>query len=166
MKTRMLTNEQIKVAEVLLTGLDGEDLGVVPTVEALQMAKSLKVDLVCMSLMSSPPPCKLVSRGAGQVEQNKAKQKERKASSGAKLKEIRLSSHIEEHDFDTKKSQAERILSAGNDVQLTVLVDKKQTDPAKRLVEELVQNLVHCSKLDKGIQVSGKQVIAILRSTT
>lgn len=160
----MITNEQIKATEVLLTGINGEDLGVVPTKEALERAKSLKVDLVCTSLMSSPPPCKLVGKGNYKMEHNKVKQQERKASSGNKLKEVRLTSHIEEHDYDTKKRQAERILTAGNDVQLTVLVDKKKSDPAKQLAEELVRDLKHCGQLDKGIQVSGKQVIAILKA--
>lgn len=160
----MITNEQIRATEVLLTGVNGENLGVVPTKEALQMAKSLKVDLVCTSLMSSPPPCKLAGKGASKMEKNKAKQEERKVSTGTKLKEIRLTSLIEEHDYDTKKRQAERILTAGNDVQITVLVDKKKTDPAKQLVERLIRDLEHCGKQDKGIQVSGKQVITILRA--
>lgn len=58
----MIKNEKIRAAEVELTGLNGEQLGIVPTSEALAMAKRLKVDLVCLSLMSSPPPCKLIER--------------------------------------------------------------------------------------------------------
>lgn len=160
----VIMNEKIKASEVQLTGVNGEDLGIVPTKEALKMAKELKVDLVCMSLMSSPPPCKLVSQSDYKTAKNQDKQKERKAAAGTKLKEIRMNAGIEEHDYDTKKRQAERILTAGNDVQLTVLVDKKKTDPAKQLVEELVRDLASVGRLDKGIQVSGKQVIAIVKA--
>ncbi|MGG6314232.1 translation initiation factor IF-3 [Paenibacillus macerans] len=160
----MIMNEKIRASEVQLTGVNGEDLGIVATKDALAMAKSSNVDLVCTSLLSSPPPCKLVRRADHQKEQTQAKQKERKAASGGKLKEIRLSALIEDHDYDTKKRQAERILAAGNDVQLTVLVENKKTDPAKRLAEELVRDLRPVGRLDKGIQVSGKQVIAILRA--
>ena len=62
----MIKNEKIKASEVHVTGLQGEDLGVMSTKEALLLAKKLKVDLVCTSLMSSPPPCKLI--GAGRSE--------------------------------------------------------------------------------------------------
>jgi len=159
----MITNEQIKASEVQLTGVNGEDLGIVTTSEALRMARELKVDLVCLSLMSSPPPCKLVAKNVHKQEKNKEKQQERKASAPAKIKEIRVTAAIEEHDYDTKKRQAERLLHAGNSVQLTVLVDRKQTDPAKRVAEDMVRDLSDSGQLERGIQVSGKQVIAIMR---
>ena len=50
----LMMNEKIKAREVELTGLNGEDLGVVSRDEALALAKSLKADLVCTSLFSSP----------------------------------------------------------------------------------------------------------------
>ena len=59
----MILNEQIKASEVQLTGLNGESLGIVSRADALALAKKYKVDLVCISLMASPPPCKLISRG-------------------------------------------------------------------------------------------------------
>ncbi|WP_139489389.1 translation initiation factor IF-3 [Brevibacillus dissolubilis] len=158
----MILNEKIKASEVELTGLNGEDLGIVSTKEALRMAKELKVDLVCLSLNTSPPPCKLVSKSDFKAEQNQENKKNRKAEKGMKTKEIRLNAFIEEHDYDTKKRQAERVLTGGDAVQLTVLVEKKNTQPAKELAEQLVKDLKHCGKQDKGIQVSGKQVIAML----
>ncbi len=63
----VLINEQIKADEVVLTGLAGEKLGVVSKSEALAMARSKGVDLVCTSLMSSPPPCSLVAKGKGKA---------------------------------------------------------------------------------------------------
>ncbi|MEJ8545077.1 translation initiation factor IF-3 [Brevibacillus borstelensis] len=158
----MLINEKIKAAEVELTGLAGEDLGIVSAREALRMAKELNVDLVCLSLASSPPPCKLVSRADYQQQRVQEKKKERKAAQGRKTKEIRLGAYIEEHDYDTKKRQAERILQAGDAVQLCVRLEKKETQAAKELIERLIKELGHCGKQEKGIQVSGKQVTALL----
>ncbi|USG63318.1 translation initiation factor IF-3 [Brevibacillus ruminantium] len=158
----MLMNEKIKAAEVELTGLQGEDLGIIPTRDALKMAKELKVDLICLSLATSPPPCKLVSRAEYLADRDQEKKKERKEAKGIKVKEIRLSAFIEDHDYDTKKRQAERILQAGDAVQLTVRLEKKEAEAAKELVQQLVKDLRHCGRQDKGIQVSGKQVIAHL----
>lgn len=158
----MIMNEKIKASEVQLTGVNGEDLGIVSTKEALQMAKQLKVDLVCLSLASSPPPCQLVDHAAHKQQVQKDKQKERKAEKGMKIKEIRLSAYIEDHDYDTKKRQAERILQAGDGVSVTVKLEKKESEEAKKLVQQLVDELKHCGKQEKGIQVSGKQVVAVL----
>lgn len=159
----MLLNEKIKASEVQLTGLRGEDLGILPTKEALRMAKELKVDLVCLSLAASPPPCKLASRSDYLAERDQEKKKDRKEAKGAKIKEIRLTATIEEHDYDTKKRQAERILLAGDAVQLTVRLDKKETQAAKALVERLILDLKPCGKQEKGIQISGKQVAALVK---
>lgn len=158
----MLANEKIKAAVIELTGLDGEDLGIVSTKDALQMAKKLKVDLVCISLNSSPPPCKLVKREDFQQQQDKEKKQARKQEKGLKIKEIRLSAYIEDHDYDTKKRQAERILKSGDAVQLTVRLEKKETQEAKKLVECLVKDLGSYGKQEKGVQVSGKQVVVII----
>ena len=154
----MILNEKIKAAEVLLTGVNGESLGVVATSEALAMARKLKVDLVCTSLYSSPPPCKLVSRGAAKQEAAREKQDVRKKEQPLKLKEIRLTPKIEEHDYDTTKRQAEKLLSSGNAVQLVVkLQNSKEGAKAKELLERLLKELASGGKKESGIQVSGKQ---------
>ncbi|MBD8497219.1 translation initiation factor IF-3 [Paenibacillus arenosi] len=149
----MIINNKIKAAEVQLTGIDGEDLGIVPTSEALAMAKKLKVDLVCTSLMSSPPPCKLVRAGAVKEEVQQARKREQKA----KVKEIRLTPQIEEHDYETKKQQAERILRAGDAVLLVVRISGKEGEKAKKLLEELLRDLASVGVKQSGIQLSGKQ---------
>jgi translation initiation factor IF-3 len=153
----MIMNEKIKASEVLLTGIDGEQLGVMPTSEALALAKKLKVDLVCMSLMSSPPPCKLIGRGAAKQEKQQEKQQARKKEQPLKVKEIRLTANIEDHDYETKRNQAQRILEAGNAVQLVVRIQGKEGAKAKELLENLLRELAPYGKKNTGIQLSGKQ---------
>jgi translation initiation factor IF-3 len=155
----LIKNEKIKAAEVRLTGLQGEELGVVPTAEALAMAKKLKVDLVCTSLLESPPPCRLAGAGAVRQEKEQAKKQERPA----KVKELRLTPHIEEHDLEVKKSQAERLLRGGDAVLLKVVLSgSKEGAQAKALLEELTKALAPCGKRQTGIQLSGKQAMVQL----
>ncbi|WP_248926992.1 translation initiation factor IF-3 [Paenibacillus hamazuiensis] len=158
----MIVNEKIKASEVHLTGVNGEDLGVVPTAEALAMARKLKVDLVCTSLMASPPPCRLIGAGAAKQEA----QQERKLERPAKLKEIRLTPQIEDHDYDTKKRQAEKILLAGDAVNLVVAVRGKEGAQAKQLLERLMRELRHAGRAKTGIQLSGKQAAVELAPLT
>ncbi|WP_106765808.1 translation initiation factor IF-3 [Paenibacillus faecalis] len=149
----MIKNEKIKAAEVELTGMNGEHIGVVPTAEALAMARKLKVDLVCTSLYSSPPPCRLVSAGTVKEERQQA----RKKGQPGKLKEIRLTPNIEDHDYDTKKNQAEKLLRSGHSVSLVVRIQGKEGAQAKALLEELTQDLKETGTKKTGIQLSGKK---------
>jgi len=153
----ILMNEKIKASEVHLTGLNGEDLGIVPRDEALDMARRLKADLVCASLLSSPPPCKLAARGTAKQEAAKEKQDARKAASGPKLKEIRLTPNIEDHDYDTKRRQAEKLLSSGDAVQFVVKIQGKEGQKAKELLEQLLKELAPVGRKATGIQLGGKQ---------
>jgi translation initiation factor IF-3 len=159
----MIINEKIKTSEVALTGIDGEDLGIVSTKEALRMAKALGVDLVCLSLTSSPPPCQLLDRHTAQKKKAKEKQALHKQEKGPKIKEIRLNAAIEQHDYETKKRQVEKILNAGDWVQITIRLQRKESEAAKQVVAALVQDLSHCAEKDKGIQMSGKQVSVVLK---
>ncbi|RAP74560.1 translation initiation factor IF-3 [Paenibacillus montanisoli] len=153
----LVMNEQIKASEVLLTGLDGEDLGIVSREEALALAKQHKVDLICTSLMSSPPPCSLISRSAAKEQASAAKREERKKDQPLKAKEIRLTPQIEDHDYDTKLRQCEKLLASGNAVDLVVKVQGKEGPKAKELLEQLLKDLAGSGKKETGIQLSGKQ---------
>ncbi|WPP40633.1 translation initiation factor IF-3 [Paenibacillus hunanensis] len=150
----MIKNEKIKASEVHVTGINGEDLGIMPTAEALKLAKQLKVDLVCTSLLSSPPPCQLIGAGAARQKQ----QQEAKRDRPAKLKEIRLTASIEDHDYETKQQQARRLLHSGHPVMLVVKTgNNKESAAARKLLEDLVRDLKAEGRPATGIQVSGKQ---------
>lgn len=154
----MIMNERIKASEVRLEGLEGEDLGVVSREEALETARRLKADLVCVSLFSSPPPCKLTPRGEASRQKSREAKEERARDRGLKVKELRLTPHIEEHDYETKLRQADKLLSGGAAVQLTVkLTNAKEGVSAKALLERLAKELAAVGKKETGVQVSGKQ---------
>ena len=154
----MIMNEQIKASEVRLTGMDGEDLGVVSREEALALARRHKVDLVCESLFSSPPPCRLIGRGAAKERESRQRKDERTQGQAPRTKEIRLTPRIEDHDYETKLRQAEKLLREGSAVQLVVkLAGSKEGTMAKELLERMGKELSACGKRETGIQVSGKQ---------
>ncbi|MFB9273983.1 translation initiation factor IF-3 [Cohnella cellulosilytica] len=153
----LIMNEKIKASEVRLTGVDGEELGIVSRDEALALARELKADLVCTSLLSSPPPCRLTPRGTAKQTAAKEKQQERKAAQPAKVKEIRLTPHIEDHDYETKRRQAEKLLASGDAVQFVVKIQGKEGQRAKELLEQLLKELAEVGRKETGIQLSGKQ---------
>lgn len=161
----VLINEQIKASEVVLTGLKGEKLGIVSRAEALAMARAVGVDLVCTSLMSSPPPCSLVAKGKGKATAQKeavmhktgAGQANKGGGGKEKLKELRFTAHIEEHDYDTKLRQADKHLRSGKPVQLVVTSSgAKDGLAAKGVLERLLTDLKEAGVKDTGIQSGGK----------
>ncbi|GAB1155295.1 hypothetical protein YWY31_13200 [Paenibacillus illinoisensis] len=163
----MIKNEKIKASEIELTGLNGEDLGIMSTKEALALAKQHKVDLVCLSLMTSPPPCKLIRAGAAKEEAQQEKKKSGKSPDKRKVKEIRLNLQMEDHDRDTKQSQAERILKKGDSVKLVIQVHgSKEGAAGKEWAEQLSKSLAEYGTKTTGIQVSGKQVVVQLDPNT
>ncbi|MBE7679055.1 MULTISPECIES: translation initiation factor IF-3 [Paenibacillus] len=163
----MIKNEKIKASEIELTGLNGEDLGIMSTKEALALAKQHKVDLVCLSLMTSPPPCKLIRAGAAKEEAQQEKKKSGKSPDKRKVKEIRLNLQMEDHDRDTKQAQAERILKKGDSVKLVIQVHgSKEGAAGKEWAEQLSKSLAEYGTKTTGIQVSGKQVVVQLDPNT
>ncbi len=158
-------NEQIKASEVELTGLKGEKLGIVSRVEALAMARSTGADLVCTSLMSSPPPCSLMAKGKAKAAAQKETAAARKTDTGRasgraskeKVKELRFTAHIEEHDYDTKLRQADKLLRSGKPVQCVVKASgAKEAAAAKAVLERLLTDLKEVGVKETGIQSSGK----------
>lgn len=161
----VLINEQIRASEVVLTGLRGEKLGIVSREEAMAMARSAGVDLVCTSLMSSPPPCSLMAKGKAKANAQKQAVAVRKEGTGTavkggskeKVKELRFTAHIEEHDYDTKLRQAEKHLRSGKPVQLVVKSSgTKEAAMAKTVMERLVADLKEAGVKETGIQTGGK----------
>ncbi|AOZ92517.1 translation initiation factor IF-3 [Paenibacillus crassostreae] len=155
----MIKNEQIRASEVQLTGIHGEDLGVISTSEALALAKKHKVDLICTSLLSSPPPCRLMKAGAAKQEVQKSKPKSGKQEQSLKVKEIHLTPQIEDHDYDTKKNQAYKLLQSGKAVLIVVRIQGKEGPKAKELLERLLKDLIDVGSKQSGIQLSGKQAM-------
>ncbi|WNS42370.1 translation initiation factor IF-3 [Paenibacillus sp. MMS20-IR301] len=157
-------NEQIRATEVVLTGLKGEKLGTVSRNEALAMAKSAGADLVCTSLMSSPPPCSLVAKGKGKAAAQSARKSDAgRAPAGGgsneKVKELRFTAHTQEHDYDTKRRQADKHLRSGKPVQLVVkATGAKEAAAAKAVLERLLADLKEAGSKATGIQTSGKGV--------
>ena len=118
MKNQYRINEQIRVREVRIVG-DG-DSTVVPTREALDMARNQGVDLVEISPNANPPVCRLIDYSKFLYQQKK-RQKEMKAKQvKVEVKEIRFGPQTDEHDYQFKLKHAMEFLQEGNKVRAYV----------------------------------------------
>jgi translation initiation factor IF-3 len=107
-------NERIRVPQVRLIDEKGEQVGVVDTREALQMARDRGLDLMEVSAASSPPVCKICDYGKFKYEKKKKEHEARKKQTVIKVKEIQLRPQTEEHDLDYKFKNAKQFLEDGD----------------------------------------------------
>jgi len=118
MKNQYRVNEQIRVREVRIVGEDGST--VVPTRQALDMARDQGVDLVEISPNANPPVCRLIDYSKFLYQQKK-RQKEMKAKQvKVEVKEIRFGPQTDEHDYQFKLKHAMEFLQDGNKVRAYV----------------------------------------------
>jgi translation initiation factor IF-3 len=113
-------NEQIRVREVRLIDDKGDQKGIVPTIEALKMAKEQELDLVEVAPQANPPVCKILDYGKYRFEQEKKLRDSKKNQKQLKLKEIRMQPKIGSGDLDFKSKHVQEFLNEGNKVKVTI----------------------------------------------
>ena len=116
----MRVNEQIRVREIRLIDDEGEQKGIVPTIEALRMARERDLDLVEVSPNANPPVCKILDFGKYRFEQEKKLRDSKKNQKVLKIKEIRMQPKIGSGDLDTKAKHVQEFLNEGDKVKVTI----------------------------------------------
>jgi translation initiation factor IF-3 len=113
-------NEQIRAREVRLIDDQGEQKGIVPTLEALKMARELSLDLVEVAPQANPPACKILDYGKYRFEMEKKLRESKKKQKLQELKEIRMQPKIDDHDLDFKSKHVKEFLADGDKVKVTI----------------------------------------------
>jgi translation initiation factor IF-3 len=116
----MMVNEGIRAREVRLIGANGDQLGIKPRQEALEMAQNINLDLVMVAPTAKPPVCRIMDYGKFRFEQQKKDKEARKNQKIINIKEVRLSPTIDEHDFNTKLRNAIKFLEKGDKVKASI----------------------------------------------
>lgn len=89
-----------------MIGINGDQVGVLPTPEAIQLARRHGVDLVEVAPNANPPVCRVVDYGKYRYEQQKKQKEAKKHQHSNKVKEIQLRPSIDPHDFSIKLAHA------------------------------------------------------------
>jgi len=112
-------NDRIRIKTVRAIGPDGEQLGIIPTVEAMQKAKQYGLDLVEVSANSRPPVCKILDFGKMRYEHGKKEKEKKKKSHKQTVKTVRLSPGIGEGDLTRKIGDVQKFIDKGFRVNIT-----------------------------------------------
>ena len=116
-KQELSINEEIVAKEVKVIDENGEQLGVMSVAEAQKIADEKQLDLVEVAPGSDPVVCKIMDYGKYKYEQTRKEKESKKKQKVVEIKEIRLSSTIDTHDFEFKSKNARKFLEDGNKVK-------------------------------------------------
>ena len=161
----MRCNEQIRISPIRLINDLNEQVGIVPTMEALRLAREAGFDLVEVSPMEKPPVCRIMDYGKWKYKQKKKEQKAH-AAHVTQLKELRIKSvRIDDHDQATKLNQAKKFLAEGHKVQFNLMFRGREmahVDIGRKLMEQFKTDLADMSKPEREPKLEGKRMIMIL----
>ena len=128
-------NESIRDREVRLIDENGGQLGIVSSAEALALAEEKELDLVKISPNANPPVCKIMNYGKYMFELAKKEKEARRNQKVVEIKEVWLSMTIDVGDINVKAKQAQKFLSSGNKVKVSIRMRGRQNAHANLGVE-------------------------------
>src|SRR5215213_2456485 len=158
-------NRAIRVPEVRLIDEDGAQLGVVPTHQALEMARQKDLDLVEVAANAMPPVCKLLDYGRFKYETTKKEREAKKHQHSVELKELRLRPGTDDHDVDVRARSARRFIEEGHKVRLLVRFRGREAahpEIARNQIDRIVKSLQDIAIVEQGPMMEGRAMFAVL----
>ena len=158
-------NEAIRMREVRLIDGEGNQKGILPTIEALRMAREAGLDLVEIAPQAQPPVCKLLDYGKYKFDLEKKTRESRKHQKQVRIKEIRMQPKIDDHDLDFKTRHVREFLDEGNKVKVTVRFRGRElahTELGKVVLDRILEKLEGNFLLERAAQMEGRTMSLLL----
>jgi translation initiation factor IF-3 len=160
-----MINEQIRDREVRLIGEEGQQLGVMPTREAMRLAEEAGLDLVKIAPTAKPPVCKIVDYGKFRYEQARKEKEAKKKQRTIEIKEIRLSPNIDTNDLNTKVNAAKKFITKGDKVKITLRFRGREMAhmaSSKHILDDFAEALTEIAVVEKAPKVEGRSMTMVL----
>jgi translation initiation factor IF-3 len=162
------TNEMIQAREVRVIDEDRQALGVMPTSQAVQLAKDRGLDLVEIAPNADPPVCKITDYGKFLYEQHKKDHEAKKHQKQIQIKEIKFRPKISVHDYDFKMKHVKRFLGEGNKVKITVMLrgrEKQKPELGHQILDRVLVDVKDIATQDGSARRLDWAVSALLVPT-
>ena len=161
-------NERIRVKEVRLIGDDGQQVGVLPTEEALRYAQERDLDLVEVSPESRPPVCRVLDYSKYKYEQAQKAKQTKKHQTQITIREIKLRPKIGQHDYDTKKGHVVRFLKHADKVKVTIMFrgrEREHPERGRELLMRLADEVKDLGQIEQHPLQEGRNMTMVLGPT-
>ena len=158
-------NERIKSPQLRVVDSDGNQLGVIDRIKALEIASQRELDLVLVSEKANPPVCRIMDYGKYKFEQEKKAKEARKKSHQTEVKEVKMRYKIDKHDYDVRIGQATKFLKSGDKVKCTVIFRGREiqhSNLAETLLLKMANDLEEQSEVQQKPKREGRNMIMFL----
>jgi translation initiation factor IF-3 len=144
---------------------EGNQLGIMPIAEALEMATKAGLDLVEVAPNSTPPVCRIMDYGKFRYQQSKKQQVAKKSQSIIQVKEIRLRPKTDEHDLQVKIKHIKKFLSQNDKVKVTMMFRGREmayTELGRKIMEDVQKELVDVGIIDQHPRLEGRSMVMMV----
>ncbi len=148
-----------------MIGPEGEQVGIIPTSEALERAMELKLDLVEVSPTSRPPVCRILDYGKYKYELTKKDKLAKKKQHSFQLKEMRFRPKIDEHDFKFKTKHVRSFVEAGSKVKIFVMFRGREmahTEYGRKVLDRVIAELKDIANVEVAPKLDGRRMNMVI----
>ncbi|SME87813.1 bacterial translation initiation factor 3 (bIF-3) [Desulfovibrio gilichinskyi] len=155
----------MRVPQVRVIDDQGEQLGVISTTDALELAMSRGLDLVEVAEKEDPPVCKIMDYGKFKYQQQKRKQEAKKKQTVIQIKEVKFRPKTDEHDYQTKLKHIRRFLDDGDRCKVTIFFRGREIvhkDRGLIVLERVKEDTKDLAKMDQAPRSEGRTMNMML----
>jgi translation initiation factor IF-3 len=159
------SNREIRIPRVQLINAEGENLGIVPTDQALKMAEEAGLDLVEISPNNDPPVCKILDLGKLKFANQKKAAEARRKQKVVEIKEIKMRPNIDTHDYEVKMRAINRFFEDGDKVRVTLRFRGREMahqELGMKLLIQVKEDTAAIAKVEAEPKLEGRQMMMVL----
>lgn len=163
--SEVFINEKIRDKEIRVIDQEGNQLGIMSSREALNIAREQSLDLIKIAPKAKPPVCKIMDYGKYKYEITKREKEAKKKQKVIDVKEVRLSPNIEEHDLNTKANQARKFLTDGDRVKVALRFRGREMahrGTGMDIMNDFYAKVEDVAAIDKPAKMEGRNMIMFL----
>ncbi len=164
-RNRVNINERIRARKVRAIDEEGNQIGIIPTDEALRVAKERGLDLVEVAPNAVPPVCKIMDYGKYKYEMSKKAQEAKKKQAVVVVKEIKMRPKIDEHDYQFKLKHVKKFLNEGSKVKVSIMFRGREMmymDRGRQILDKVADEVKEEAKVEYLPKVEGRNMFMIL----
>ncbi len=161
----MIINEDIRAKEIRLIDEENNQLGIMATKEALNVAIEKGLDLVLISNQGNPPVCKLMDYGKYKYEMSKHKKEAKKKQKIVSIKELRMSPNIEQHDLNVRINQGRTFIQDGDKIKVSVRFRGREIahqENGRVILEQIQKAFEDIAVVEKAPMMEGRSMVMFL----
>jgi translation initiation factor IF-3 len=158
-------NREIRIPQVRVIGPDGEQMGVMPTADALRKAQELGYDLVEVAPTAQPPVCRIMDYGKYKYELQKKEHRSRRHQKSTHVKEIKLRPRTDKHDLEIKIRQIKGFLADGNKTKVTLTYRGREManqEMGRAVMNTVITELASVGTIEYPPRMEGRNLIMVV----